>query len=188
MSTLELILLAVALAMDCFSVSLASGVIVRRTHWDLIWKMAFLFGLFQAGMPLLGWLGVNTFSSHIESVGHWIAFGLLLFVGGRMVKEAFEEESHFNPFSTQTLFVLSLATSIDALAIGASFACIGYETLGRLLVPLIVIGATSLLFSLLGHLLGIRFGDSIAKRIRPELLGGLILILIGVKILLEHFI
>ena len=178
MSTLELIFLAVALAMDCFTVSITGGVIVRRYCWPLMWKMALLFGIFQAGMPLLGWLGANTYSSHMESIGHWLAFGLLLFIGGRMMKESFEE----------VLLLLSVATSIDALAVGVSFACIGYDAIGELVVPLLIIGIVSLLFSLFGNLLGVRFGNSIAKRVTPEFLGGLILVLIGVKILLEHFI
>lgn len=188
MSTLELIFLAVALAMDCFTVSITGGVIVRRYCWPLMWKMALLFGIFQAGMPLLGWLGANTYSSHMESIGHWLAFGLLLFIGGRMMKESFEEKKYFNPFSLQVLLLLSVATSIDALAVGVSFACIGYDAIGELVVPLLIIGIVSLLFSLFGNLLGVRFGNSIAKRVTPEFLGGLILVLIGVKILLEHFI
>ena len=188
MSTFELILLAVALAMDCFTMSLVSGVIVRRFHWGLILRMGILFGVFQAMMPFLGWLGVNFFSSQLETIGHWIAFALLVFIGGRMIKESFEEEPQFNPFALQTLLLLSVATSIDALAVGVSFACIGYTKLGMLVMPLFVIGIASLLFSVLGNVLGVKFGNGITKRVKPEFFGGIVLILIGIRILLTHII
>ena len=184
MNLLEITLLAVALAMDCFAVSIVSGVLDSRR--DV--RMAFLFGFFQALMPLLGWLGISYFQDQIEAYDHWIAFGLLLLIGGNMIREAFgpAEEQHFNPRNLRTQVVLSIATSIDALAIGISFACTGYHRLSQLTVPLLVIGVVSFLFSLLGHHLGSRFGESIARRLKPELFGGVILILIGVKILLSH--
>ncbi len=150
--------------------------------------MAFLFGLFQALMPLIGWLGISHFQQYMEAYDHWIAFTLLAFIGGRMVWESFspEEEQHFNPRRLRTQLLLAIATSIDALAVGISFACTGYTSLGQLTLPLIIIGAVSFLFSLIGHQLGARFGRSIAHRFKPELLGGVILIGIGVKILIEH--
>ena len=152
--------------------------------------MAFLFGFFQALMPLLGWLGISHFQSYMEAYDHWIAFGLLAFIGGRMIKESFgpEEEQHFNPRRLRTQLLLAIATSIDALAIGISFACTGYNTLGQLTLPLIIIGVVSFLFSIIGYLLGARFGRIIAHRFKPELLGGIILIGIGVKILIEHLL
>jgi putative Mn2+ efflux pump MntP len=105
-----------------------------------------------------------------------------------MVWESFspEEEQHFNPRRLRTQLLLAVATSIDALAVGISFACMGYASLGQLTLPLIIIGAVSFLFSLIGYQLGTRFGRSIAHRLKPELLGGVILIGIGVKILIEH--
>lgn len=199
MNLLDIILLAVALAMDCFAVSIVSGVIVRaRTaahddrhaspilHTRL--RMAFLFGFFQALMPLIGWLGISWFSRQLEAYDHWIAFVLLAFIGGNMIREAFspEEEQHFNPHRLRTQLLLAVATSIDALAVGVSFACMGYRHLSQLMVPLPIIAVVSFLFSLLGTRLGLRFGGPLARRLKPGILGGVILILIGVKILVSH--
>jgi putative Mn2+ efflux pump MntP len=152
--------------------------------------MAFFFGLFQAAMPLFGWLGISYFNRYLESVDHWIAFALLAFIGGKMIKESFdtEEEQHFNPFRLRTQLLLAIATSIDALAIGISFACTGYNSLPMLTTPLLIIGFVSFLFSLLGYLLGRRFGAAITRRLKPELFGGIILVGIGVKILLSHLL
>jgi putative Mn2+ efflux pump MntP len=188
MNSLDIWMLAVALAMDCFTVSIVSGVIVRRWLWSMILRMAFLFGLFQAAMPLMGWLATNHFSEQLEAVDHWIAFGLLAFIGGKMVRESFgpEEEKQFDPRNLNTQLLLAIATSIDALAIGISFACTGYRAIEQIAFPLIIIGIVSFLFSLFGYRLGVRFGKSIARKLKPELLGGIILIVIGIKILLTH--
>lgn len=188
MNLTDIILLAVALAMDCFTVSIVSGVILRRRHWPVILRMGMLFGLFQAFMPLIGWTGISFFSHYLEAVDHWIAFGLLALIGGNMIRESFgeEEEHHFNPTRLATQLLLAVATSIDALAVGISFACTGYNRAAQLVLPLVVIGLASLLFSVGGHLLGIRFGRSISRRLKPELVGGLILIGIGIKILVTH--
>ena len=188
MNLLDIWMLAVALAMDCFTVSIVSGVIVRKWLWGMILRMAFLFGLFQAAMPLMGWLATNHFSEQLEAVDHWIAFGLLTFIGGKMVRESFgpEEEKQFNPQNLNTQLLLAVATSIDALAIGISFACTGYRAIEQIVYPLIVIGIVSFLFSLFGYRLGVRFGKSIARKLKPELLGGIILIVIGIKILITH--
>lgn len=188
MNSLDIWLLAVALAMDCFTVSIVSGVIVRRWVWGMVLRLAFLFGLFQAMMPLIGWLATSRFSEHLEAIDHWIAFALLAFIGGKMIKESFEEEQEhtFDPQRLRTQLLLAVATSIDALAIGISLACTGYHQLRQLAVPLWIIGLVSFLFSILGYVLGVRFGRSIARRLRPELLGGIILLVIGVKILLSH--
>ena len=193
MSLIDIILLAVALAMDCLTVSIVSGVIevkseeVKSEKWWII-RMALLFGLFQAMMPLIGWLGISHFQTYMEAYDHWIAFTMLGFIGGRMVWESFgsDEEQHFNPRKLRTQLLLAIATSIDALAVGISFACTGYTAVGQLTLPLIIIGVVSFLFSLIGYRLGARFGRSIAQRLKPELFGGIILIGIGVKILAEH--
>ena len=193
MSLIDIILLAVALAMDCLTVSIVSGVIevkseeVKSEKWWII-RMALLFGLFQAMMPLIGWLGISHFQAYMEAYDHWIAFAMLGFIGGRMVWESFdsEEEQHFNPRKLRTQLLLAIATSIDALAVGISFACTGYTAVGQLTLPLIIIGVVSFLFSLIGYRLGARFGRSIARKLKPELFGGIILIGIGVKILMEH--
>lgn len=189
MNSLDIWMLAVALAMDCFTVSIVSGVILRRFLLRTVVRMAFLFGLFQALMPLIGWLATSHFSSQLEFIDHWIAFGLLAFIGGKMIKESFgdeEEEKQFNPSSLNTQLVLAVATSIDALAVGISFACTGYGQLRLILWPLFIIGLVSFLFSLLGNMLGVRFGKSVTRRLKPELLGGIILIVIGIKILITH--
>ena len=195
MNLFDMILLAIALAMDCFAVSIISGVITSSqssvaqgfgTYKEI--RMAFFFGFFQAMMPLVGWLCISHFQSMIEAFDHWIAFSLLLLIGGNMIREAFgpEEEQHFNPANLQTQLLLAIATSIDALAIGISFACTGYERLSQLGLPLIIIGVVSFMFSILGTSLGSRFGSAISRRLKPELFGGVILILIGVKILVSH--
>lgn len=193
MSLIDIILLAVALAMDCLTVSIVSGVIRVKSEevksekcWII--RMAVLFGVFQAMMPLIGWLGISHFQAYMEAYDHWIAFTMLGFIGGRMVWESFgpEEEQHFNPRRLRTQLLLAVATSIDALAVGISFACTGYTAVGQLTLPLIIIGVVSFLFSLIGYQLGARFGRSIARRLKPELFGGIILIGIGVKILAEH--
>ena len=196
MNLLDIILLAVALAMDCFTVSIVSGVIcskesgVRSQEKVGCLRMAFLFGFFQALMPLMGWFATSRFSEHLESIDHWIAFALLAFIGGKMIKESFEEEQKhtFDPQRLHTQLLLAVATSIDALAIGISFACTGYHHLSQLTIPLIIIGVVSFLFSILGYLLGTRFGKSITRRLKPELLGGIILVVIGVKILVTHLL
>ena len=188
MNSIDIWLLAVALAMDCLTVSIVSGVIVRRIFLALVLRLAVFFGAFQALMPLAGWLATKHFSEALESIDHWIAFGLLAFIGGKMIKESFEEEREhtFDPQRLSTQLLLAVATSIDALAVGISFACVGYNTLNSLLLPLIIIGVVSFTFSVTGYLLGVRFGRRIERRLKPELLGGVILLVIGVKILLSH--
>jgi len=189
MNLLDFILLSIALAMDCFAVSIVSGVIMRKAQWDVILRIAFLFGFFQAMMPLLGWLGFRYFASYVEAFDHWIAFGLLATIGGKMIRDSFAppEEHHFNPSHLLTQLTLAVATSIDALAVGISFACMKeYGNIHSLTCPLSIIFMGSFLFALLGHLLGIGFGKGIESKLRPELLGGIILILIGLKILITH--
>lgn len=188
MDYFDVLLLSVALAMDCFTVSIVSGVILRRWQWGVILKLSVLFGVFQAVMPLLGWLATSHFAHYVEAFDHWIAFGLLAFLGLKMIRESFlpEENQTFDPHRLGTQLLLAVATSIDALAVGISFAATGYERLGSLLWPLLSIGLFSFLFGLAGHGLGISFGRSIAHRLRPALVGGIILLLIGVKVLLTH--
>ena len=203
MNLLDIILLAVALAMDCFTVSIVSGIILTQRDGSFVTptdvtkepslcviRMAFLFGFFQALMPLLGWLGISHFQSYMEAYDHWIAFGLLGLIGGKMIWESFspEEEHHFNPCRLRTQLLLAVATSIDALAVGISFACTGYTALSQLTLPLLLIGLVSFLFSIVGYHLGRCFGKTIIRRLNPELIGGTILILIGVKVLMSHLL
>lgn len=188
MSLIDITFLALALAMDCFTVSIVSGVIIRKYILSIILRMAVLFGLFQAMMPFIGWLGTSYFSHYLESVDHWIAFGLLAFLGGKMIKDSFgsEEEAHFNPSKLTSQLLFAVATSIDALAVGISFACLGYKSVDQLAVPLAIIGICSFVMSILGNVLGVVCGKSIVKRLKPELIGGIILLLIGFRILYEH--
>jgi len=188
MSILEIWLLAVSLAIDCFTVSITSGIILHRIRWGIFLKMAFLFGLFQAAMPFLGWLGASRFNHLIETYDHWIAFALLAFLGIRMIREHFkdEEERSFDPARMKVILTLAVATSIDALAVGISFAFTGFRTLSSLLYPLTAIGIASFVISLAGSLIGVFFGKRF--NLRVEIFGGLVLIGIGVKILFEHLL
>ena len=185
---LEWILLSAALAMDCFTVSIVAGMICGKREWRTMLPLAFFMGLFQALMPLIGWLLTSSFSHYIQAYDHWVAFGLLALIGGNMIWDAFKggEEGGFNPRKFWTMITLSVATSIDALAVGITFACTGYETFVSLIAPLVIIGLGSFLFSVGGFLIGARFGDAVTKKVRPSLLGGLILIGIGIRILIEH--
>ena len=189
MSTIEIWLLAVALAMDCFAVSVATGITLKQIRWSPMFTMAFFFGLFQAVMPLIGWMGTTLFSHLFEQIDHWIAFGILCFLGGRMVIESFkeEEERHASdPTRLAVVLTLAVATSIDALAVGVSFACLGMDSWLDILHPILVIGLVSFVLSIVGLLLGICFGNGLARRLKAERWGGVILILIGCKILAEH--
>ncbi|MBR3977496.1 MAG: manganese efflux pump [Bacteroidaceae bacterium] len=188
MTHIEVWLMALALAMDCFAVSMASGIIFKRFMPRQMLVMVLLFGLFQALNPLLGWLGTELFRDLIESIDHWIAFGILAFLGVRMIMDSFKEEEKksFNPRRMKVIVTLAVATSIDALAVGISFSCMGYSSLVPLLYPLAAIGAVSSLMTALGLWIGVRFGRAFAERLRAELWGGLVLIAIGVKVLMEH--
>lgn len=185
---LDSILIALALAMDCFAVSTVCGVIVRRPEGKTMLPIAFFFGLFQGLMPVIGWAATTHFSHYLEAVDHWIAFAMLAFIGVKMIADAFkpEEDKSMNPRNLKTQLLLAVATSIDALAIGISYACTGYDTLAAISVPVLIIGLVSFLMSLLGFTIGARFGGAVVKKMRPELLGGIILIGIGIKILIEH--
>ena len=187
MSSLELLLLAVALAMDCFAVSIASGIILKRLRWSTFITMAFFFGLFQGGMPLIGWALTNWASHYTSTFDHWIAFALLLFLGGKMIYEHFysdEAEKSFTPTRLTVILTLAVATSIDALAVGISFACLGLTSFYSIIIPILIIGIVSYLFSLLGSILGATMGKRL--HLNAELWGGILLIIIGTKILIEH--
>ena len=185
MGLLELFLLSVSLAMDCFSVSLASGVILKQPDYRTFFKMAFFFGLFQALMPCLGWAFGYNLQSLIESFDHWLAFGLLALLGVKMIIEGFKPEEHksFNPRLMKVILALSVATSIDALAVGMTFAFIDMPLI-ELALAAGIIGVGSFLLSLAGSYLGIKIGNKLP--VPPEAVGGAVLIGIGTKILLEH--
>ena len=189
MTGLEIWLLAIGLAMDCFAVSIASGIILKRVRMRPMLIMALAFGFFQALMPLLGWIGASFFSHLIENIDHWIAFAILAVLGGRMVLESFKDEDcrhEFDPTSLKVVSALAVATSIDALAVGVSFAFLGVRSFSSILPSIGIIGFVSFALSFVGLMFGIRFGCGIARKLRAELWGGVILIIIGTKILIEH--
>ncbi len=188
MGLFEILLLAVGLCMDSFAVSLTSGVLLKPFKVGRIFKIATFMAVFQGGMPIIGWLLGVGFQSYIESYDHWIAFALLLFLGSKMIYEGWPQKGEevqpccFDPANTRTLIGLSVATSIDALAVGIMFAISSVE----ILMPASIIALVTFDFSLAGVLIGHRFGRRIHNY--AEVLGGVILIGIGVKILLEHLL
>ncbi len=189
MNILDILLLSVALAMDCFALSILSGIFMGRRNWRVIVQMSFLFGLFQALFPLIGWAGTSRFSHLFQQFDHWIAFGLLLFIGAQMIHEHFHPEvKRFDPTRLRTQLLMAVADSIDAFAVGISFSCTGYDRLSSLTFPLWTIGLVSFGFSIAGCLLGIGSGTRIRRLLKPELVGGIILIVIGAKILLTHLL
>ena len=183
MNLTDIILIAIGLAMDCFAVSIACGIAMKPFRYGPALRVAFFFGLFQALMPLLGWLAGSTFQHLIETFDHWISFGILVVLGGRMIWENFfvhPDEKSLNPFKLRVVLTLALATSIDALAVGVSFAFMRID----LWLSILMIGAASFLFSALGLFIGHHYGHRF--NIPAELFGGIVLIGIGIKILLEH--
>ncbi len=188
MTHVEVWLMALALAMDCFAVAIASGIFFKKIVWKPMLTMAFLFGFFQALNPFLGWWGTDLCRTLIESVDHWLAFGILGFMGARMIIESFkdEEKKRFNPRRYRVIFTLAIATSIDALAVGISFSCMGYESAASLYYPLAIIFLVSFVMTAIGLGLGLKFGNGFAKRLRAEMWGGIILVLIGCRVLFEH--
>jgi manganese efflux pump family protein len=183
MNLLEIVLIAIGLSMDCFAVSIASGMNMPNLRFWPVFRIAFLFGLFQAVMPFIGWLAGSTFRHLIEDFDHWLAFGILVLLGARMIYEQFHEDPNakkMNPYRWRVVLVLAFATSIDALAAGLSFAFL------KLNLPLIllVVFLTTFLLSILGLILGNR--SCFRYTIPAELIGGVVLIGIGIKILVEH--
>jgi manganese efflux pump family protein len=177
--------LALALAMDAFAVSISVGGVLGRLTFRHVFRLAWHFGLFQFFMPLIGWAAGLTVEKWIASYDHWVAFGLLAFVGGKMVYESFEHrpaEQRRDPTRGWSLVVLSLATSIDALAVGLSMAMLKV----RVWVPCVIIGVVAATMTVLGMAIGDRLGKKLGRRM--ELIGGLILIAIGLKILVPHLL
>ena len=186
MSIVELFLIGVGLSMDAFAVAVCQGLCMPKLNLRQGGVIALYFGGFQALMPLIGWFLGSQFAGYIQSFDHWVAFVLLALIGGNMVREALspeEEETSCAVNSTldhKKLFMMAVATSIDALAIGVAFAFMDV-----LILPAVsLIGCTTFCLSLVGVVVGNFFGSRYKKR--AELTGGIILILLGVKILLEH--
>lgn len=188
MTHIETWLLAIALAMDCFTVSLSCGIVQRRMGRQA-WAMAFAFGFFQALMPLIGWSCAAIFSQYLDEIDHWIAFSLLVFLGGRMIWSGFHPDDEgccFNPSKKRTILTLAIATSIDALAVGFSFIGMGMRTFTDTLYPLFAIGFVSFALSLAGKYIGVTLGKRF--HLPAEQIGGIILIIIGIKVLVQHLI
>lgn len=184
MGLIEIILIAIGLAMDAFAVAICKGLSMKKMEWKKALIIGAYFGLFQAGMPVIGYfLGVG-FEESIKFIDHWVAFILLAFIGGNMIKEALskekDEEESNDSVDFKTMLILAVATSIDALAVGVTFAFLNVN----LILSVSVIGILTAIISIIGVKIGNVFGDKYESK--AEFAGGIILIFIGLKILLEH--
>ena len=182
MKILEIFLIGIGLAMDAFAVSVCKGLSMKKLEWRKAIIIALYFGIFQALMPAIGYFLGTTFESYVTSIDHWIAFVLLGFIGGKMIKESFEKDCEKGNDSVdfKTMIVLAIATSIDALAVGITFAFLKTN----ILLAISIIGIVTFILSLIGVKIGNEFGSKYENK--AEFAGGLILIIIGTKILLEH--
>ena len=179
-----ILLTGLGLAMDAFSVSVTDGIVLKKPRFSEAFKIAMFFGAFQFLMPVLGYLLGSAFSRCIIAFDHWIAFGLLAFIGGKMIWEAFFEKDDLteakNPLDTYTLFILAIATSIDALAVGITFATMAVPVL----MASLLIGVMTFFICTFGVYIGSLCGNVLGNK--AEIIGGLVLIGIGTKILIEH--
>jgi len=183
MDITSIVLIAFGLAMDAFAVSITSGITIKQLKINSVMKIALFFGFFQAIMPIVGWLAGLSLRNFISEIDHWIAFGLLSFIGCKMIYESItiqSSEKEINPLNVYVLLVLSVATSIDALAVGLSFAILKIS----IVTPVVIIGTITFALSFLGVFIGNRIGHFFENKI--EIAGGLLLIGIGIKILVEH--
>ena len=185
MGLIELFLTGVGLSMDAFAVSICKGLGMRKVNYRHTFLIALFFCGFQALMPLAGWLLGRQFERYITAVDHWIAFGLLALIGGNMLRDAFRNEPESasgcgDRLDLKELLLMAIATSIDALAVGISFAFLGVN----IWLAIAVIGITTFVICTAGVFVGNRFGTRYQKR--AAIAGGVILILLGLKILLEH--
>jgi len=179
---ITILLIALGLAMDAFSVSIANGLATKTFKISKALTIALFFGLFQGLMPIFGWLAGESIADYISAFDHWIAFALLTFIGVKMIYESITNKPNkfLGAYSIKVILILSVATSIDALAVGLSFSFLGIS----IFFPAIIIGVITFLLSFFGVYVGRRFGKILKNRI--EILGGLILVIIGLKILFEH--
>lgn len=182
MGVIEILLLGIGLAMDAFAVSICKGLSMKKMNWKNAIIIALYFGVFQALMPMIGYFLGITFESLVTTFDHWIAFILLSLIGGKMIKESFDSEDNKknDKVDFKTMIVLAIATSIDALAVGITFAFFDVD----LMLAISSIGIITFIISILGVKIGNRFGDKYQNK--AELMGGIILVLLGIKILLEH--
>jgi putative Mn2+ efflux pump MntP len=183
MGIAEIILIAVGLSMDAFAVSITIGIAIKKPGVKEMLIPGIYFGFFQALMPLIGYFAGTRFAYRIQHLDHWVAFVLLGFIGGKMIKDSFsheeKEEKEFS-FGFATMLMMAIATSIDALAVGVTFAFFAIN----IFIAIAIIGFTTFCISTagvkIGHLFGTRFKS------KAELVGGVFLVLLGVKILVEH--
>ena len=182
MNLFERILIPIGMAMAAFAESICKGLSIKKINWKIIGIVGLYFGIFQAGMPVIGYFLGKGFESFVTKIDHWIAFILLAFIGINMIKEAFSQEKDENSddLSFKTMLILAIATSIDALTVGITFAFFDVN----ILLAVSMIGIITFILSGIGVILGNKFGNKYEKK--SQLLGGLILIIIGVKILFEH--
>lgn len=182
MSIYEIVFIAIGLAMDAFAVSICKGLSMKKIKYKSAIIIALYFGIFQAMMPVIGYILGSTFSGPVQKIDHWMAFGLLSAIGINMIKESRDDEldKRNDKIDIKTMFILAIATSIDALAIGVTFSF--FEV--SLISAIGLIGITTFVLSLIGVAIGNKFGDKLQNK--AELAGGNILIAMGLKILLEH--
>ncbi len=193
MTIVEIIIIAIGLSMDSFAVAVSSGAVMKKLSMYRVVKIAFFLSAFQCLMPLCGYIAGDSFAHYIQTWDHWVAFGLLALMGGKMLQEGFtppddkdnapcgcRENKKCYPWHTRTLIGLSIATSIDAAAVGISFSFLAVN----MAVATAVIFISTAIFAVTGMWIGTRFGNRFRKR--AEVLGGAILIGIGIKILIEH--
>lgn len=187
MGIVTLIVLALGLSFDSFAVSVSSGLILPGIRFYKACIIAFSLAFFQALMPVFGWMAGLTVRDELAPYDHWIAFGLLTLLGIKMIYESMkpeEQRNGYNPLKPTVLLTMSIATSIDALIVGVSFAFLETPDIPAMLLPVFIIGSITFIMSMLGILFGKKAGAKLGKRM--EMLGGLILIGIGFKILAEH--
>ena len=185
MSIYEIILIAIALAMDAFAVSICKGLCMRKINYMHTAIIAMFMGVFQALMPAIGWVLGKGFENYISDYDHWIAFVLLAFIGGKMIYESLPDNeetecSVHGILDIKELFLLAIATSIDAMATGVTFAVLEV----KIIVPALIIGVITYIICFMGVMIGNRFGTKYKSK--AEIAGGIVLVLFGLKILLEH--
>ena len=182
MDLITIFVIAVGLSMDAFAVSVASGASYKQLHHRSALNIALFFGVFQAVMPIIGWLAGLTFRQMIQDYDHWVAFVLLVAIGSKMIYESFAIKKRQNPMDLYILLALSVATSIDALAVGITLSLLT----NSIATAVIIIGLVTFIFSYAGIYLGKKIGHLFENRI--EMIGGIVLITIGLKILFQHII
>ena len=182
MNILDIFLIGVGLSMDAFAVSICKGLSVKKLKFKNLLICGIYFGVFQALMPVIGYFLGSAFASMVDSIDHWIAFILLAIIGGNMIKEAFESEEANDDFSFPTMFMLAVATSIDALAVGVTFSFMKVHIVSAVMI----IGVTTFVLSMIGVWIGHQFGAR--YRAKAQIAGGIILIIIGLRILITDLI